>query len=171
MYAKQVKRQNIEYLEKVAAESWGLADAESTKKELTEEELYQAFTFFQESVDDRAAMEHIFETEEVTHVCHLAARAGVRPSLEAPEEYIKANVEGTAILMQLAAKKDVKNFVYASSSSVYGERASIEDRANSGEEFLDPFKETDPADSQISPYAATKRMMSLLANTNSDLEG
>ena len=91
-------------------------------------------------------MEKIFEKEKPDAVCHLAARAGVRFSVQHPEVSIRDNVHATAMILQLAAKYKVKNFVYASSSSVYGGCTTI------------PFREED-AEKQIalSPYAATKK--------------
>lgn len=112
------------------------------------------FSFHEGDVSDRASMERIFEKEgKVCAICHLAARAGVRPSLSEPELYIQANIQGTAILLELAVKYKVQNFVYASSSSVYGANTKV------------PFSETDPVDHPVSPYAATKRACELMAST------
>lgn len=87
----------------------------------------------------------IFESERPTHVCHLAARAGVRPSIVDPYIYVHSNVEGTTRLLDLARQYKCQNFVYASSSSVYG---------NSTNEVL---SEDDVVDKPVSPYAATKK--------------
>jgi UDP-glucuronate 4-epimerase len=65
-------------------------------------------------------MRDIFDRERPTHVCHLAARAGVRPSISDPYIYVHSNIEGTTRMLDLARQYSVKNFVYASSSSVYG---------------------------------------------------
>ncbi len=86
----------------------------------------------------------IFEEEKIQVVVHLAARAGVRPSIEKPKLYQRVNVEGTKNLLELAVKSKVKQFVYASSSSVYGNQEKI------------PFLETDKLDKPVSPYAETK---------------
>lgn len=86
-------------------------------------------------------------------VVHLAALAGVRPSLERPVEYIDVNVRGTALLLDAATRHGNPNFVFASSSSVYGERDD------------GPFRESDRVDRPISPYAASKKAGELVAHT------
>lgn len=80
-------------------------------------------------------------------VVHLAAKAGVRPSLRDPVGYADVNIRGTSILLEVAAAAGVRTFVAASSSSVYGARSKV------------PFSEDDPCDRPVSPYAATKRAM------------
>jgi UDP-glucuronate 4-epimerase len=87
-------------------------------------------------------------------VVHLAALAGVRPSLERPVAYADVNVRGTAAVAEHARAAGVPRMLFASSSSVYGERAASE-----------PFRETDPVDLPISPYAATKRAGELLLHS------
>ena len=101
----------------------------------------------------------IFERERPTHICHLAARAGVRPSISDPYIYIHSNIEGTTRLLDLARQYNCKNFVYASSSSVYG---------NSDKENL---SEEDSVDKPVSPYAATKKACELMAYTFHHLYG
>ena len=87
-------------------------------------------------------------------VVHLAALAGVRPSIERPGPYISVNVGGTTNLMDAACKLDPPpRFIYASSSSIYGERT------------IAPFRESDPVDHPVSPYAASKRSCELFAHT------
>ena len=78
-------------------------------------------------------------------VVHLAALAGVRPSFERPADYADVNVRGTSVLLDAAVRHGKPGFVFASSSSVYGERSD------------GPFRESDPVDHPISPYAATKK--------------
>jgi UDP-glucuronate 4-epimerase len=92
-------------------------------------------------------------------IIHLAARAGVRPSLEQPALYTDVNVNGTISLLELARRRGVRRFVFGSSSSVYGNDAAA------------PFKETEAADRPISPYAATKRAGELLAHSYHHLHG
>ena len=75
---------------------------------------------------------------------HLAARPGVRPSLDRPDLYQEVNIGGTVAILELARRYGVGNLVFASSSSVYGESAPV------------PFREEDPAAQPVSPYAATK---------------
>ncbi|MFO0909595.1 MAG: SDR family NAD(P)-dependent oxidoreductase [Isosphaeraceae bacterium] len=87
-------------------------------------------------------------------IVHLAARAGVRPSIDDPALYTAVNVQGTVHLLEAASRLDPRpRFVYASSSSVYGDRTDA------------PFRETDPVDHPVSPYAATKKACELLAYT------
>jgi UDP-glucuronate 4-epimerase len=86
-------------------------------------------------------------------VVHLAALAGVRPSLERPAAYADVNVHGTAVVAEAAVEAGVERLVFASSSSVYGEREG------------GPFSESDPVERPISPYAATKRAGELLLHT------
>jgi UDP-glucuronate 4-epimerase len=92
-------------------------------------------------------------------VVHLAARAGVRPSLERPLDYVRTNVEGTAAMLELARKRGIGAFVLGSSSSVYGDAAHV------------PFSESDPVGRPISPYAASKRGAELLGHTYAHLYG
>ena len=94
-----------------------------------------------------------------TAIVHLAARAGVRPSLEDPASYASVNIEGTATLLEAARRAGVRRFVFGSSSSVYGDTAPV------------PFAEDWPALLPISPYAATKRAGELLCTTFSQLYG
>lgn len=98
-------------------------------------------------------MAKVFENEQPTWVCHMAARAGVRPSIQDPYVYIHSNIKGTTHLMELSAKHGVKNFVFASSSSVYGGSKST---------F---FSEEESVDNPVSPYAASKKACELLAYT------
>lgn len=112
------------------------------------------FRFAQVDVRDAAALAPLFARPRPEAVVHLAALAGVRPSLERPAEYADVNVVGTTRLLDACARSGVERVVFASSSSVYGERADGE-----------PFRETDPVDRPISPYAATKRAGELVAHT------
>jgi UDP-glucuronate 4-epimerase len=93
----------------------------------------------------------------ITHICHLAARAGVRYSITHPDVYIHSNIQGTLVMLDMARDHKVFNFVFASSSSVYGENTKV------------PFSETDRVDAPVSPYAATKRSCELLALTYNHL--
>jgi UDP-glucuronate 4-epimerase len=102
---------------------------------------------------DVSLMTNIFETEQLKWVCHMAARAGVRPSIQDPYVYIHSNIEGTTRLLELSHKYGVENFVFASSSSVYGGSKST---------F---FSEEEVVDNPVSPYAATKKACELLAYT------
>jgi UDP-glucuronate 4-epimerase len=97
--------------------------------------------------------------ERVDAIVHLAARAGVRPSIEDPLLYTRVNVEGTVAMLELARRLGVRPFVFGSSSSVYGNSAPV------------PFREDDAVAFPISPYAATKRAGELLCHTYAHLHG
>lgn len=102
---------------------------------------------------DEEFMLHVFEKERPKWVCHMAARAGVRPSIQDPYIYIHSNIRGTTHLMELSHKFGIENFVFASSSSVYGGSKST---------F---FNEDEVVDNPVSPYAASKKACELLAYT------
>jgi len=114
---------------------------------------YPNCTFYQKDICDKDFMDQLFEKEKFEVICHLAARAGVRASIENPYVYVHSNIEGTVCLLELARKFPVKNFVFASSSSVYGGNIKA------------PFSEDDSVEQPMSPYAATKRSCELLAST------
>ncbi|MBN1386566.1 GDP-mannose 4,6-dehydratase [Candidatus Woesearchaeota archaeon] len=101
----------------------------------------------------------IFVEHKIDVICHLGARAGVRPSIEQPLLYEEVNVKGTLNLLECAREFSVKHFVFASSSSVYGDRDKV------------PFSETDNVEHPISPYAATKRTGELMCYTYHHLYG
>lgn len=102
------------------------------------------FEFVQGDITDRAAVDEIFSSVKFDQVIHLAARAGVRPSLQQPALYQRVNVEGTVNIFEAARVNGVKKIIAASSSSVYGVNSKA------------PFSESDPITSTISPYAASK---------------
>lgn len=108
------------------------------------EELAGPFTFVHGDVTDRAALDALFGSVKFDQVIHLAARAGVRPSLAEPALYQRVNVEGTVNVLEAARLAGVRKFIIASSSSVYGANSKV------------PFSESDPIFSTISPYAASK---------------
>jgi UDP-glucuronate 4-epimerase len=99
-------------------------------------------------------------TADVDVVCHLAALAGVRPSIAQPLEYIRTNIEGTGVIVERMRALGLTRLVFASSSSVYGARSGGE-----------AFREDDPCLHPASPYAATKRMAELQLSTYRDLFG
>lgn len=99
------------------------------------------------------------ELPEVTAVVHLAARAGVRPSIEQPALYSDVNLMGTTRLLAFVRERAIRTFVFASSSSVYGNNEKV------------PFIETDRVDHPISPYAATKKSGELLCHASTHLDG
>lgn len=120
---------------------------------------YPNFTFKKGDICNIEFISLIFEKYKPTHICHLAARAGVRPSIEDPYIYVHSNIEGTTRLLDLSRKYNIQNFVYASSSSVYGE---------SKNEILN---EDDIVEKPVSPYAATKKSCELISYTYHHLYG
>ena len=114
---------------------------------------------YEGDICDAALGEEIFRKESIETVVHLAARAGIRSSLKYPLLYERVNCGGTAALLDLARRHDVKRFVFGSSSSVYGNSERL------------PFSEDDPADAPVSPYAATKRAGELLCRATHELYG
>jgi UDP-glucuronate 4-epimerase len=106
--------------------------------------LKKPFTFVNADLCDAAALQSLFDSVSFDQVIHLAASAGVRPSLEEPAVFQQVNVGGTVNLLEAARKRGVKKITIASSSSVYGVNRKV------------PFAESDPVFSAISPYASTK---------------
>ena len=114
---------------------------------------HAGFTLLEADIRDRAAVLDAFATHQPDIVVHLAAMAGVRPSIERPDYYTAVNLDGTVNLLDAAAAAGVSKFAFASSSSVYGNNPKV------------PFAETDNVDHPISPYAATKKAGELLCHT------
>jgi UDP-glucuronate 4-epimerase len=106
--------------------------------------LGKPFTFILKELSDVRALENLLKEVRFDQIIHLAARAGVRPSLDEPEFFQQVNVEGTVNILEVARRHGVKKVVLASSSSVYGVNKKV------------PFAESDPVFSVISPYAASK---------------
>jgi len=121
-YDPQLKRKNLRQLEILA----------------------KPFQFVLGDLTDRQALDEVLGKTQFDQIIHLAARAGVRPSLAEPALYQRVNVEGTVNLLESARRTGVKKFLLASSSSVYGVNSKV------------PFSESDPIFSAISPYAASK---------------
>ncbi|MCP9495874.1 MAG: GDP-mannose 4,6-dehydratase [Pyrinomonadaceae bacterium MAG19_C2-C3] len=117
------------------------------------------FRLVEADIRDRAALNRLFEESAFDVIVHLAARAGVRPSLIEPLLYSETNITGTLNLLELARQREIRQFVFGSSSSVYGENEKV------------PFNEDDPIFKPISPYAATKVAGELLCHTYSHLYG
>lgn len=117
---------------------------------------HDGFVFYNADIRDKKQMGEVFEDfeeNEVGTVIHLAARAGVRPSIDDPLLYADVNINGTMNLMELCKEREVENFVFGSSSSVYGINEKI------------PFSEADVVDRSISPYAASKKACELFCYT------
>jgi len=117
------------------------------------EALAMPFQFFHGDLCDSGALNGLFASVKFDQVIHLAARAGVRPSIEQPALYQRVNVEGTVNVLEAARKTGVKKITIASSSSVYGVNAKV------------PFSEDDPIFSAVSPYAASKLACEALGHT------
>jgi UDP-glucuronate 4-epimerase len=125
------------------------------KKRVNEKRLaaYSNFKMIEADIRDREQMLALFEEERFESVAHLAALAGVRPAVKYPDLYVEVDYNGSQNLMDAARFSQVQNFVFASTSSVYGATKQI------------PFLETDPCDRPLQPYAAAKRGVEMLGYT------
>lgn len=130
-YSPAAKEKNLEYVRRTAA---ACPEAAGTTLHV-----------YHEDIKNREAMDKLFARHGITRVIHLAARAGVRPSLEHPELYASDNILGTISILECCRKHNVKSVVFGSSSSVYGTNNKI------------PFSEDDEVNSIISPYGASKK--------------
>ena len=108
-------------------------------------------------IRDALFIDKVFDENTIDVVCHLAARAGVRPSIQEPILYEEVNCVGTLNILEASKRVGIKNFVFGASSSVYGSNTKV------------PFSEEDPVEQPISPYAATKRAGELMCYTYSHL--
>jgi len=122
------------------------------------------FRLVEADICDRAAIDEVIDGS-VDVVCHLAALAGVRPSLEQPLRYLRTNIEGTGVILERMRAVGLRRLVFASSSSVYGAKLGVDVRE------VAAFREDDPCLTPASPYAATKRMNELQLSTYRDLFG
>jgi len=148
LYPAEVKRANAAELARLPGEQFRLVTAD---------------------ICDVSAMADAI-TGDVDVVCHLAALAGVRPSLAEPLRYLRTNIEGTGVIIERMRTLGLKRLVFASSSSVYGVRTS--ESGNPGDQTsVVAFREDDPCLMPASPYAATKRMNELQLSTYRDLFG
>ncbi|MFQ5769338.1 MAG: GDP-mannose 4,6-dehydratase [bacterium] len=129
-YDPQIKRRNIESLLQ-----------------------HKNYTLIEGDILNLELMRQIFQKQNINIVVHLAARAGVRPSIYQPLLYQEVNVQGTTNLLELSKDFKVEKFIFGSSSSVYGENKNV------------PFHEDDNVDHPISPYAATKKSGELICYT------
>lgn len=134
-YAPQLKRQNLA----------AIAD-------------HPAFQLIEGDCAEPQDVERAF-AQPLDAVIHLAAKAGVRPSIQDPLGYTRANIVATQVMLEAAKQRGVSRFIFGSSSSVYGNNEKV------------PFSEDDPVDRPISPYAATKRAGEVLAHTYHHLHG
>jgi UDP-glucuronate 4-epimerase len=115
------------------------------------------FTFYQEDINNLDVLKKIFSHHHINRICNLAAQAGVRYSIQNPFTYQESNIKGFLNLLEMARQFPVSNFVFASSSSVYGNNKKL------------PFRVEDNVDTPISLYGATKRSNELMAYSYSHL--
>jgi UDP-glucuronate 4-epimerase len=115
------------------------------------------FTFYHGDINNLATLETIFANHAIDRICNLAAQAGVRHSIQNPFIYEESNLKGFLNLLELARHSPIRNFVFASSSSVYGNNRKL------------PFSIDDTVDTPISLYAATKKANELMAHAYSHL--
>jgi UDP-glucuronate 4-epimerase len=126
---------------------------------VSRQEKNRNYRLFETDIRDTSALKRVFAENAFDCIVHLAARAGVRPSLEQPLLYAETNINGTVNLLELAREHGIRQFVFGSSSSVYGINAKV------------PFSEDDPIRQPISPYAATKAAGELLCHAYTHLYG
>jgi UDP-glucuronate 4-epimerase len=122
-------------------------------------ERYTNYHFIQLDITDKERIDSLFEEKGFDIVCHLAAQAGVRYSIENPFTYIQSNIVGFMNILEACRHNPVKHLVFASSSSVYGLNKKV------------PYSEDDKTDMPVSLYAATKKSGELLAHSYSKLYG
>jgi len=127
-------------------------DVNLKKSRLALLQAYDSFHFVHENLANQKAVEKVFEDFKITKVVNLAAQAGVRYSLINPQAYTEANVTGFLNVLEASRKSEVENFIYASSSSVYGANTNL------------PFSVKDNVDHPVSLYAATKKSNELIAH-------
>jgi UDP-glucuronate 4-epimerase len=140
-YDPKIKRSNVHAIRKTTEEQRG------------------SFALEEGDIRDNGFLAEAFDRHEIDAVIHLAAYAGVRPSIENPQLYTEVNVLGTTNLLEMMKTQGIKRHVFASSSSVYGNNRKI------------PFSENDPVDKAISPYAATKKAGEVICYTYHHLYG
>lgn len=120
---------------------------------------FEQYQFVEADLRDRAVILEIFEQHNPEVVVHLAAKAGVRPSLDNPLSYVETNINGTVHMLDASVKFGLKKFIFASSSSVYGLNEKV------------PFSEEDAVLNQASPYGATKAAGEVLCRSYSNCYG
>ncbi len=125
--------------------------------QLTQSEKHENYKFIKLQIEDKEEILKLFEEEKFDYVCHLAAQAGVRYSIENPYVYFHSNINGFLNIIEACKRNTIKHLVYASSSSVYGLNKKM------------PFSTYDNIDHPISLYAATKKSDELIAHAYSHL--
>jgi len=117
------------------------------------------FSLIRGDIRDQVILKKIFQENTVDCVVHLAAKAGVRPSIQQPLDYMEVNVNGTVALLEAMHQAEVRRLIFGSSSSIYGNQTKM------------PFSETDDVSQPISPYAASKHSGELLCHVYHHLYG
>jgi len=128
-------------------------DRKIKEQNISQALLSKNYQLFEKDILDVKSLSTVFEQNKIDLVIHLAAKAGVRPSIEDPGGYYNTNVIGTLNILEAMKKNGCKKMIFASSSSVYGNNRKV------------PFSESDPVDNPISPYAASKKAGELLCHT------
>lgn len=155
-YSYQIKIKNtLESIDKIS--DFEFSDKETDIQRLISLSKSDKYSLYYQDIRDKKGLEDIFRNHSIDMVIHLAALAGVRPSIERPLEYEEVNVRGTMNLWELCKDFGIKKFICASSSSVYGNNEKV------------PFAETDNVDNPISPYAATKKCGEILGHVYHNL--
>lgn len=142
-YDPEIKRNNVEEVKKTCAEN---------------NIPLENYKVFEGDIRDNKFLKEVF-SNKIDSIMHLAAMAGVRPSIVDPSLYYDVNITGTVNILENCRENNIKQFVFASSSSVYGNNEKV------------PFAEIDRVDNPISPYAATKKSGELLCHTYHHLFG
>lgn len=140
-------------------EEAGISTANIEKGKAIQSSINPAYRFIRLDLEDKEGVDALFSQEGFTHVCHLAAQAGVRYSIDNPGAYINSNILGFFHILEACRAYPVEHLLFASSSSVYGNNQKV------------PFSEDDRVDHPISLYAATKKSNELMAHTYSHLYG
>ena len=138
-------------------ERTGIKKSDIEYGKLAQSEKFTNYKFMKGNLEDKELINNLFKEEKFDKVCNLAAQAGVRYSLENPAAYIDSNIVGYANILEASKQNNIKHFVYASSSSVYGANESL------------PFSTSDNIDHPLSLYAATKKSNELIAHSYSHL--
>lgn len=155
-YSYQIKIKNtLESIDTIS--DFEFSDKETDIQRLISLSQSDQYSLYYQDIRDKKGLEGIFRNHSIDMVIHLAALAGVRPSIERPLEYEEVNVRGTMNLWELCKEFNIKKFICASSSSVYGNNEKV------------PFAETDNVDNPISPYAATKKCGEILGHVYHNL--
>ncbi|MBD3329552.1 NAD-dependent epimerase/dehydratase family protein [Candidatus Dojkabacteria bacterium] len=168
-YKREAKEFNLDLIYRYIGESSKYFQKEEVDQVLSKLNDYRedtdkvqkqgSFKFYELDIRDKDGVQELFEKEKIDSIIHLAAAAGVPYSLKKPILYTTTNIDGTAILLENAARNEIKRFVFASSSSVYGKTEKV------------PTDESYKVNKPVSVYAATKRMGELLCYTYNHIYG